>query len=569
MDAAAKIPSLAIIILTVCWYLSSSSNAVSSQHLFQDLLHQEGAQQQQVPKNLRLAHAALFLTTIELLTGSCLAAACVIIRSGGKPLQIFGVRDLISGAFHFFGCLFTNFGFALGGASLVQVVKLLEPIETLVLVAIVNSVVYSKPVFGTITCRTIAAVLLIVGGTSLLLTSGNIASTGTNLQPVICALISGLCMSSRNVIEGTKHQPKLQPKELGSLPSLENGLESFTNVMTRGAMFSLATTFIVVIFGSGYSPVKELSSRSLLSATAFFCMYQISSIFVLSLTSPPTHSLLNVGKRIVNIMVATYIFAEKMSSWTFLGLFVAAGGGILYWMEKNNIGKGRRTIFLLLMLVTSYSLLSTLLMLGQISSSGSNDTYFGSIPANLISTSANYTQRRVSGTGEDRAIAGSPTSTADSIEGPVPAFHLKGRERNICQTQEYNLICNMTTREESSVEALPLFADYFVDVKGQRWHKRSKKPSRLIVTDWFQPAPSQCGKNPVNPNLRCANLGDELGALILSKLAGGLPVEKRFDGMDVVVVGSVLNYMVSNYNASASRIGSRYNITVWGAGTKW
>ena len=57
--------------------------------------------------------------------------------------------------------------------------------------------------------------------------------------------------------------------------------------------------------------------------------------------------------------------------------------------------------------------------------------------------------------------------------------------------------------------------------------------------------------------------------LFCQKLAGGLPVEKRFDGMDVVVVGSVLNYMVSNYNASASRIGSRYNITVWGAGTKW
>ena len=38
--------------------------------------------------------------------------------------------------------------------------------------------------------------------------------------------------------------------------------------------------------------------------------------------------------------------------------------------------------------------------------------------------------------------------------------------------------------------------------------------------------------------------------------------------MDVVVIGSVLNFMVSNYKASTSRIKMTYNTTVWGAGTK-
>jgi hypothetical protein len=39
--------------------------------------------------------------------------------------------------------------------------------------------------------------------------------------------------------------------------------------------------------------------------------------------------------------------------------------------------------------------------------------------------------------------------------------------------------------------------------------------------------------------------------------------------MDVVLIGSVLNYLVSNYNHSSKQVGSRYNTTVWGTGTKW
>jgi len=68
---------------------------------------------------------------------------------------------------------------------------------------------------------------------------------------------------------------------------------------------------------------------------------------------------------------------------------------------------------------------------------------------------------------------------------------------------------------------------------------------RPISTDWFQPEQSKCGENPALPNVRCANLGDELGGLILSWLTGGSEIEKRSGGMDVVVIGSVLWYLVS------------------------
>ena len=72
-------------------------------------------------------------------------------------------------------------------------------------------------------------------------------------------------------------------------------------------------------------------------------------------------------------------------------------------------------------------------------------------------------------------------------------------------------------------------------------------PARPISTDWFRPDPLKyCAGGD-----SCANLGDELGPLILSKLSGRKVVEKRYDGMDVVIIGSVVNFMVSNYKLSS------------------
>lgn len=345
--------SAVTIILIACWYYTSSSNAVSSQNLFQGLLHQSDEQH----TSFRLAHAALYLTTVELLFGSCIAAAYVRIRR--VPCSILPTR-MTTGAFHYIGCLFTNCGFALGGASLVQIVKLLEPIETLILVMIVNSMVHSKPTFAI--SNTISPVLLIVFGTSLLLTKGDIGIG--SMVPVICALISGICMSLRNVLtEGSKI--KIHTKSLGGKVDLDNGIISFTHLMTSGAIFSVATAITVTIL-YGYSPIKQMSISSVMATTIFFCLYQISSILVLSLTSASTHSLLNVGKRIVNVLVVTYILAEQLTPLAWSGLLLAAGGGMLYWMEKNNINKGRLQVVTLLVLIGS-SLSYTLLTLGDIS----------------------------------------------------------------------------------------------------------------------------------------------------------------------------------------------------------
>ena len=70
--------------------------------------------------------------------------------------------------------------------------------------------------------------------------------------------------------------------------------------------------------------------------------------------------------------------------------------------------------------------------------------------------------------------------------------------------------------------------------------------------------------------IRCANVGDEIGGFLVSYLSGGHPVEHVGirEMMDVVVVGSVLNYVMSSSNVNTHKMGGRYNVSVWGAGTK-
>ena len=165
-------------LLTACWYFTASSNAVASQLLFRDYRRSTS---EGTSSTSSLAHAALLLTTVELIVGSLIAAlfwagnrnALQNMKAPSKIINL-SMSELAGGMFHSFGCFLTNCGFAFGSASLVQVVKLLEPIETLILVALVDAVVHSRQFH--IPCKKLAAVLMIVSGTSLLMFSGGISS---------------------------------------------------------------------------------------------------------------------------------------------------------------------------------------------------------------------------------------------------------------------------------------------------------------------------------------------------------------------------------------------------------
>jgi len=81
-----------------------------------------------------------------------------------------------------------------------------------------------------------------------------------------------------------------------------------------------------------------LNSVGSIGKEAIIChgLYNLSSISVLmSQISAQSHSILNVGKRICNIIYAAIVFQEPIGKKGIVGLFIAATGGVLYTRGKN------------------------------------------------------------------------------------------------------------------------------------------------------------------------------------------------------------------------------------------
>ena len=131
-----NIKLVAISIFTVCWYWSSSINAVATQQLFGQFV------------NVMPISLALILTSSQLVVRSILSIIIVfgMVKLGFTDESVyqnqswFSRSDVIIGFLHYVGCLCTNIGFVYGSASLVQVIKLLEPIETLMLAMLVHMI---------------------------------------------------------------------------------------------------------------------------------------------------------------------------------------------------------------------------------------------------------------------------------------------------------------------------------------------------------------------------------------------------------------------------------------------
>jgi hypothetical protein len=132
------------------------------------------------------------------------------------------------------------------------------------------------------------------------------------------------------------------------------------------------------------------------------------------------------------------------------------------------------------------------------------------------------------------AIKPKQTSIAKPQNG-TPIFKLASNQ-TLCKLVDFEVVCSTSTRYQN-VAAYPLFAEYYTDGDG------TKDPP-------------------------CANVGDELGPMLLLALSGQEYIEHRYDGMDVVIIGSVLNFLVKNYPETVNRVQTFFNTTVWGTGTK-
>jgi len=251
-------------------------------------------------------------------------------------------RELLVASFlHALGSLCTNLGFVFASASLVQVIKLLEPLETL----LVSSLILQTP-SAPITVPILASTATIMGGVGLTLSGWDkpIAAPA-----VVFATLSGMALAARNATkkhvqeQRSGHVSKGAPENANwksVWAMLTTGLEDFVALSLGGALALcvVACTLSIVTNKTAVALPVEWSLHGsdndlavAIKLILFHPTYNMASLSVLGFVSALSHAILNVGKRLVNVIVTAVIFAEKTDlARTGVGLFLASIGATWY-----------------------------------------------------------------------------------------------------------------------------------------------------------------------------------------------------------------------------------------------
>ena len=345
-----KSSCIIILILVAIWYSTSTMNAVSTQALVENY---NGSRISNHPagQSSHLLHIAVMigLTTMQLMFGLGLATMLSSKHSAFGMFYNHNVQaqqedshyehgsskspkvHILVGTLHYVGTLCTNLGFAYGSASIVQVVKLLEPVETLLLTYAILGMVNPKRKFG--------SALFIVFGTMMLLTSKG-TNKHVNTYTIIYSLLSGVSFSSRNVAQKVSNRTNTTIADAGFLGGVAKGIQNFVSITSYAlipAIISLVAVEIRGVEGIEGSIVLWLlveTKKPTFQAIAYHGLYNIASISVLAFVSAPTHSLLNVGKRVFLVLAAALVFQESLGTSGVLGLLIAGIGGVFYSSDR-------------------------------------------------------------------------------------------------------------------------------------------------------------------------------------------------------------------------------------------
>lgn len=322
-----------VVPLTFCWYYASSKNAIATQQL----VHTNDFIGQGPSFTIQMM---AILTSLQILVGLSISFPLYLL-SKEKVDSINDINDAwnqlkgtrqgktlcIVGSIHFIGCFFTNMGFSYGTASLVQVVKLLEPVETLVFMAFANVFIFQKA--HGVTTQKLSGTILVVSGALLLLLQKGI-NAGMNPASVGFAFLSGFSMATRNVVQKSGASSTPMKTQTQWLETLSNGLRTFVEINFIAAIPSLAVILLAPKSVEFMSLILNAVGGAGVQAVSFHSLYNIASISVLTITTAQTHSLLNVGKRITNVIAATIFFGVQLERSGFIGLLVALIGGAVY-----------------------------------------------------------------------------------------------------------------------------------------------------------------------------------------------------------------------------------------------
>lgn len=327
-----------LLLLTIpLWYYTNAINGIAIQALVPRF---------EVDKLLPATVIVSGLTALQLVVGACLGTSinfCMISvfkqweslertsssRSSADSIKKPDVFFFVLIALHGLGSLFTNLGFFYGKATIVQVIKLLEPFETLLISQALSSDELN------ISWGIIASMSVVVFNSIFLLKS---ETKVPHPYSITFALLSGVTLSLRNVLQrkDLKSKDTDASSNVSSTSKVQRSVNQFTTLSLRSgigmSMFTILTYMIsLAVAQSPTLPFRDLTYGVMM----WHPMYNVFSMVTLGQCTALTHSLLNAGKRVFAIIMAIIWFKEIVTTHIAMNLFGVMGGGCWYVWEKK------------------------------------------------------------------------------------------------------------------------------------------------------------------------------------------------------------------------------------------
>jgi uncharacterized membrane protein len=219
---------------------------------------------------------------------------------------------------------------------LIQILKLLEPFETLVLSRLL------LPDESKITIGVVRSMIFVVGAALSLI---RIRADKPHPHALLIAVLSGVTLSCRNVLQRKQHvqaQVDAQHEDYNNhVSKVERSVELFTKLSFHSAVVAFAVSLplngFLLATSTSHSDVLRMVLEEALNwrVLTWHPLYNAFSMITLGFCTALTHSLLNAGKRVFAIVMAIVWFREDFTVATLLGLIAVACGGCWYTLEAK------------------------------------------------------------------------------------------------------------------------------------------------------------------------------------------------------------------------------------------
>ena len=199
---------------------------------------------------------------------------------------------------------------------------MVEPFETLVL----SYILFREGVFSV---GVLSSLIVVVCAAMSLL---NLQSTPPPPTAILFAVLSGISLSCRNVLQRKNHHHQAQNSSHSQRHQSKfiKSIIQFTLLSFYGGILMSGLAFLSV---SAVDPSIVIPRST--GVLLWHPLYTILSMITLGFCLALTHSLLNAGKRVAAICMAIVWFSETFNAHVMVRLFLVGVGGCWYSFESK------------------------------------------------------------------------------------------------------------------------------------------------------------------------------------------------------------------------------------------